>query len=220
MNDQNAYGFNPEAINRTISNIKTRFNELDKNLGDGISRVFSKLADNWFAPEAIDFYDHAREKIFTVYRIDIVGNYSGFMNLFQASCNKWAETVGSDFRVSLNLQDEPARSIPYTDFKASNSNGFVGVYEQNISDINRDFDSALNQLSEDITKMVQAIKTDPSLYGAAQLDAFENCVKNWQGKVARIFTEIFNEMTTKINQTREKYQSTAQANAQRFASGN
>ena len=216
MNEQNTYGFNPEAITRTVNNMQNAFDTLHVNLTRGIENVFKKLADNWFAPEALTFGEDAHEKISKFYW-EMRYDYVERTLLFQASCNSWARTVGSDFY--CKFPEGAALGIPFISFKEDN-NGFIGVYDQNISDINKDFEIVLNQLTEDIEKLVRAIKTDPSLYGAAQLDAFENYVRAWKGKVSRTFTEVFNEMTTKINQTRERYQSTAQTNAQRFSSGN
>ena len=215
--NNNTYGFNPEGITQAFNQIQSAFNDLDRNFTNGVDRCLTKLSNNWFSPEAMTFGEWAHDKSFTTYSINIVGKFSQRMTMLTAVCNEWARTVGSDYRCPSH--NSPATSWQQVMFK-DNKNGFVGVYSQNIQDINVDFRNVLNQFDTDSAKIINIIQSNPTFYGANQVESFINDVKSWKTTVTSLIQEIFNEMTTRVKETDEKYKSTAQANAQRFSSGN
>ena len=218
MNNQ--VGFNPEEIVQTIKELDAEYEGVLNCLTkDFEAKVIQKLADNWFAPEAVQFSEHVYSEMNELLERDIKLNYEGRMQTVITNSNKWAQEVGSDFRLHV---ERPSRlefrlsNIAFSD----NKNGFVGIYKENLQDVYIDISRCFEQATGYLRNMHSIINKHQTFLGANQVESWINKIDEWKSLVIEKMYDIGNEYRNKVKQTEEKYMQTAQTNAQRFSSGN
>ena len=212
-----AIGFNPEEISKAYKQIQAAYGELEYNYVNGINKIFAKLSNNWFSPQGVQFGEWSYDEALKTLLYEIYPGYKERFLLFVVACNEWARTVGSN--MVYPEPGNPRISWEYPTFR-DNNNGFVGIYSQNLQDINVDFRNVLNQFDTDTAKIINVIQSNSLFYGLNQAESFLNTIKSWKGIATSSIGRIIDEMNVKVKETEETYMKTAQANAQRFSSGN
>ena len=213
-------GYNPEIAKKAETSMlsyRDSGHTLLLKLSDGL---VEKLEKCWFAPES---------KVIVQSFIDIIADlahnhyvkFSDLLLKIQKACTSWAQTVGENYQISVPA-GSPFRAF-YTDASAwmkDDNNGFRGIISQNIPEILTFISGERIRYQEMTNNVASVLRSCDFFLGANQMNNFLNELNTNLKNVQQKLDEVVEKLNKGIEETKEKYQQTAQANAQRFASGN
>ena len=182
--------------------------------------VMGTIGSVWFAPEAQRFCkEYIEETAANIMRI-AHNAYSSTNMVINDAAQKWAIKTGATFNTISLVQDSNNLNKVDSSVIMNNKNGFVGI--QNIDGIKmagRNLSRLLKQVDEISTETKLEISKAKAFFGDGQIENLSGWWKTLEEEIKTAITEGIH-LVDLVNEKVEKYQSTAQANARRFASGN
>ena len=220
-----ALGFNPEEVKQTVREIRQIFDEIYRCNYAIKNGPLHQLESSWFAPQAVSFGQFFNS------RASELGNKIYFMQQDLAVCiisafNAWAnatQSQESNFDYDIRSVDSKIYTISSEFFP--DKNGFIGISHFSgssflITDTVSDFTKYYERIQEELGKLELAVAKHNGFVGGDQAANLKVRINEMKANVGLLVEELKLFITNKVKETEEKYMQTAQANAQRFASGN
>ena len=220
--NNSALGFNPDEVKQTVREIRQIFDEIYRCNYEVKNGPLNNLEGRWYAPEAVEFGRFFNDRASTL------GSKILFMERDLSTCifsayNSWSIATQSPNYSRADFEIRPVDNRTYTivsEFVAD-KNGFVGITDVSyISTIISDFSKIYGRLEEELGKLENTIVLHDGFVGGEQSTNLQIRVREAKASVALLVEEIKLQITNKVKETEQRYTQTAQANAQRFSSGN
>ena len=215
-------GYNPQEVDLVLKQINDEWEKIVLIADDMYqTKVISEIAATWFAPEA----QQACQKI--------VENENSFLKnaciyfnhnniKINDAAQKWADTVYAVHAViPLSPVVNGCSKVDASIVQASN-NGFVGISDiSRLEQVVNNLEVIEKEIEEHSDKIYNIYTQHPAFIGADQMLELSRGYATLIGEHLYLtMAENKNMIKKVINETKEKYMQTAQANAQRFSSGN
>ena len=214
------YGFNPRFVEMILNDLQVYTTEI---LGiyyrDFQNDVIVPLSETWYAPEAQIVVRNKVGEIKAKVGGDFVQGVLFINDCINQGAISWANAVGDTFS-RKNLDYDTVGCILDDLIIKSDNNGFRGIISEKVGDINVNIEKLRIRTTEAVTKMINSVSACDAFIGAQQMEDIVQTLRNQQTTLTKYILEDINELKSTVDVTMDKYQQTAQTNAQRFASGN
>ena len=218
MND-NALGFNIESLERVIDKVIESYNQvISSSYGRFCYLINTRLSKGWYAPQGVKYVTQMAERQNTINN-KIYDSYNYIFQIIVDAGKKWANTVGEYWHCSRKIPDL-RQSIDVSVMMPRANDGFVGIISENMSDAN----AILTALSADVEYKIDEfgvfVYSEVPFLGREQAHYLHHSIHKTSNAIFDLLRENMEAFKKGIQETMETYRQTAQANAQRFSSGN
>ena len=204
----NFTGFDTEAINQLVSEIKGYANETASTITDNLKTgVISPISRCWFTPEGVEYWQAFSEDVADTSET-IAEAFNNFIDAIGEAERNWADNTGADdveavegdvedLNMTLDIsevKDRDGSKIGIIEAEAESVANNLGTVEENIL-------SALNEIA-------QKLNSEAAFLGRNQGESIKECFGVVEQQVAKIFnflTEGDNNVNAQIKAAVQKY---------------
>lgn len=210
-------GFNPDLVYSALKTLEVYYKGVNQLYGyDYQNKVIVPLSEAWYAPENKTVMEPMVAELKAALN-DFARTAELLSNLINEGAQRWAESVGD---VWNKHQIMGGGNILDASVMKDELNGFRGVITDKIPDILTNITNVGEETKELTENFAQNISGIDAFFGSDQMTNLITTLVAAGRSFVTASEDRANTVKDNINKTSEKYQSTAQTNATRFASGN
>lgn len=211
-------GFNPEAVNSSVTAVNTAYNELMNTLYTGVQKNFVEaMADKWAAPQAVN----AMAEIVNVMNGLCYSGGDSINTIFESvvssmnsAATAWADQTGAGYNaVAYN---EFGQRFDSGSIQEKGPNNVIGIDLEAAQQVAATLPAVADSVVSALNSAKNAVSAS-GFIGADQQQALDSSLEEIKGNVSTAFNTIAETAKKAIDSTVAEYGNTGGRVAQAFA---
>lgn len=203
----NFTGFDTEAINQLVSDIKGYANETASSITENLKTgLISPISKCWFTPEGVEYWQAFSEDVADTSEI-IADAFNSFIDAIGEAERNWAENTGADIDVVEGDVEDLNMALDISEIKDRDGSK-IGIIESEAESVASNLGTVEENILSALNEIAQKINSEAAFLGRNQGEAVKACFAVVEQQVARIFnflTEGDNNVNAQIRAAVQKY---------------
>lgn len=216
----NFTGFDTEAINKLVSDIKGYAEETSTTIIENLKMgVISPISKCWFTPEGVEYWEAFSEDVRGTSEM-ITEAFNGFINAIGKAEQNWAENVNASIDVVSGDISNLNMNLDVSDVKDRDGSR-MGIIESEAESVASSLGTVEESILSSLNEIAQKIDSEAAFLGREQGQAIKECFAVVEQQVAKIFsflTEGDNNVNAQIKAAVQKYGDVGESTSSAFNS--